>query len=60
MKTRVLKNWRTTLIGGVLLVASLLLLLLRIITGGEFIALLPTIIGLLCAPDNVLKKIAEV
>jgi hypothetical protein len=56
MKTRVVKNWRTSMLGFVLLIASLTLLYLKILTGGEFIALLPTTIGLLCAPDSLFKN----
>ena len=55
MKTRVVKNWRTSLLGIILLIVSIVLLSLRIITGGEMIALLPTIVGLILAPDSLLK-----
>jgi len=55
MKTRVVKNWKTSLLGVILLIVSIVLLSLRIITGGEMLALLPTIVGLLCAPDNLLN-----
>jgi len=59
MKKRVLCNWRTSLLGIILLIISVILLSLKILSGGEFIALLPTIIGLLIAPDNILKKISK-
>ncbi|MBE0647551.1 MAG: hypothetical protein IH596_07200 [Bacteroidales bacterium] len=56
MKTRLFTNWRTSLLGGALLVAMITLLSLRIITGGEFLAILPTILGLLYVPDNIFKE----
>jgi Na+-transporting methylmalonyl-CoA/oxaloacetate decarboxylase beta subunit len=56
MKTRVVKNWKTSLLGIILLVVSVILVYLKILTGGEFIALLPTTIGLLCVPDSIFKK----
>ncbi len=55
MKTRIVKNWRTTLLGLFLLAVAIVLLYLRTLTGGEFIALLPTILGLLFMPDSVFK-----
>jgi hypothetical protein len=55
MKTRVVKNWKTSLLGLALLILSTMMLYLKVITGGEMIALLPTIVGLLCAPDSLLK-----
>lgn len=55
MKTRVVKNWKTSLLGVILLIVSIVLLSMRILTGGEMLALLPTIVGLLCAPDSLLK-----
>jgi len=57
MKNRVLCNWRTSLLGIILLVISVVMLYLKILSGSEFIALLPTIAGLLIAPDNILKKL---
>ena len=56
MKIRIVNNWRTTLFGTVLLIVSVVMLLLKFISGGEFIALIPTIVGLLCAPDSMLKR----
>ena len=56
MKTRLFINWRSSLLGGALLVAMIILLSNRIITGGEFIAILPTILGLLYVPDTIFKK----
>jgi len=53
MKTRILRNWRTSLLGLALLIIVIVLLFLKTITGGEFIALLPTILGLLYIQDTV-------
>lgn len=55
MKTRIVKNWRTTLLGTALLIIAIVLLIFKTLTGGEFIALLPTILGLLFMPDTVFK-----
>jgi len=55
MKTRLFRNWRTSLVGGALLLTMIILLSNRIITGGEFLAILPTILGLLYVPDNIFK-----
>ena len=55
MKTRILRNWRTSLLGLALLITTIILLFLKIITGGEFIALLPTILGLLYVQDSIFK-----
>jgi len=55
MKTRLFRNWRTSLLGGALLLTMILLLSNKIITGGEFVAILPTILGLLYVPDNIFK-----
>jgi hypothetical protein len=55
MKARVILNWRTTLIGVCLFIASLVLVFLKIITVTEFAAFLPTILGLIYVPDSVLK-----
>ncbi|NCA77074.1 MAG: hypothetical protein EOM90_12145 [Alphaproteobacteria bacterium] len=59
MKNRIVKNWRTTLLGLVLLFVAIVLLYLRTLTGGEFIALLPTILGLLFMPDSVFGRRSE-
>lgn len=56
MKTRVIRNWKTSLLGIALLIVSVILLFLKLLTGGEFIALLPTIIGLIYLPDTILRK----
>ena len=55
MKTRILRNWRTSLLGLALLITIIILLFKQIITGGEFIALLPTILGLLYVQDSIFK-----
>ena len=55
MKTRILRNWRTSLLGLALLITTIILLFKQIITGGEFIALLPTILGLLYVKDSIFK-----
>ena len=57
MKTRVVTNWKSSLLGLVLLIVAVVMLYLRIITGGEMVALLPTIVGLLCAPDSIFNKV---
>ena len=56
MKTRVITNWRTTLLGIALFITAVAMLYLKAITGGEMLALLPTIVGLLCAPDSLFKR----
>ena len=56
MKTRVVRNWKTSLLGLTLMIVSTTMLYMKIITGGEMIALLPTILGLLLAPDSVIKS----
>ena|GEM_PF-350295 len=55
MKTRILRNWRTSLLGLALLIITIILLFKQTITGGEFIALLPIILGLLYVQDSVFK-----
>ncbi|MBL7139195.1 MAG: hypothetical protein ISS17_10530 [Bacteroidales bacterium] len=55
MKTRILRNWRTSLLGLALLIIFIILLFTKSITGGEFIALLPTILGLLYVQDSIFK-----
>ena len=56
MKTRLFHNWRTSLLGGALLVIMITLLFMRIVTGGEFTAILPTIMGLLYVPDTIFRS----
>ena len=53
MKTRILRNWRSSLLGLTLLITIIALLILKILTGGEFIALLPTILGLIYVQDTI-------
>jgi hypothetical protein len=56
MKTRVVRNWKTSLLGLMLMIVSITLLYMKVITGGEMIALLPTILGLLLAPDSLFRR----
>jgi hypothetical protein len=55
MKTRVIQNWQTSIIGIILLIHSSTLLCLRIITLSEFAAFFPTILGLLYVRDSIFK-----
>ncbi len=56
MKTRVINNWRSTLIGLALLALATALLCKQVITLSEFTAFLPTVLGLLWVKDGALKK----
>lgn len=55
MKTRIINNWRTTILGLFLLILMSLLLYLKTITLGEFSAFFPTILGLLYVQDTVFR-----
>ncbi len=55
MKTRIFQNWRTSLLGLVLLILSSILLFMKIITFSEFTAFLPTVIGLIYVQDSIFK-----
>ena len=55
MKERIFNNWKTTVLGIILLILAVVLLFMRIITLGEFSAFFPTILGLLYVRDTVLK-----
>ena len=55
MKERIFNNWKTTILGMMLLIIAVVLLFMRFITIGEFSAFLPTILGLLYVRDTVLK-----
>ena len=55
MKTRIINNWQTSLLGILLLIVAVTLLFLKIITLGEFTAFFPTILGLLYVRDTVSK-----
>ena len=55
MKTRIFTNWRTSILGILLLFLMSLLLYLRSITAGEFTAFFPTILALLYVRDTVLQ-----
>jgi len=55
MKNRILKNWRTSLLGLVFLCIAIPMLILQKITMGEFLAFLPTIFGLIYVRDTIFK-----
>jgi hypothetical protein len=55
MKTRTIQNWRTSLLGVILLIFSSALLYLKVITFNEYLAFFPTIVGLLYVRDSVFK-----
>jgi hypothetical protein len=55
MKTRIFTNWRTSVLGLVLLIVALVLLFTRIITLAEFGAFFPTILSLLYVQDTVFQ-----
>jgi len=55
MKDRILNNWKTTVLGIILLILAVILLFMRIITLGEFSAFFPTILGLIYVRDTVMK-----
>ena len=55
MKTRIFKNWRTSLLGMILLLFSAILLCLRVITFSEFGCFLPTVLGLVYVQDTVFR-----
>ena len=56
MKVRLISSWRTSILGVVLLVVSVVLLFLNHISFSEFTAFLPTILGLLYVKDSSLMK----
>ncbi|MDD4554893.1 MAG: hypothetical protein PHP04_11870 [Bacteroidales bacterium] len=55
MKERIFNNWKTSLLGLILLIIAVVLLFMKTITLGEFSAFLPTILGLIYVRDTVLK-----
>ena len=55
MKSRVFINWRTSLLGAFLLLVSLVLVFYKIIAWSEFMAFLPTILGLLYVRDTIFQ-----
>ena len=55
MKSRIFANWRTSLLGALFLLISLLLVFNKIIAWGEFMAFLPTIFGLLYFRDTIFQ-----
>lgn len=54
MKARLILSWRTSILGVLLLVISVVLLFTRLIAFSEFTAFLPTILGLLYVKDSSL------
>jgi hypothetical protein len=56
MKARLILSWRTSILGIVLLILSVILLFSRYIEFSEFTAFLPTILGLLYVKDSALMK----
>lgn len=56
MKARLILSWRTSILGVLLLVISVVLLFTRIIAFSEFTAFLPTILGLLYVKDGALMR----
>jgi Na+-translocating ferredoxin:NAD+ oxidoreductase RnfD subunit len=56
MKTRVVQNWRSSLLGLALLILAAVLLWKKVITFSEFTAFLPTVFALLYIKDGSLKK----
>jgi uncharacterized membrane protein len=56
MKVRLFQSWRTSILGVVLLVLSIVLLFCRIIGFSEFTAFLPTVLGLLYVKDSSLMR----
>ena len=53
MKTRIFTNYRTSLLGALFLLISLVLVFNKIIAWSEFMAFLPTIFGLLYVKDPI-------
>jgi len=56
MKLRLIKSWRTSILGIVLLIVAIVLLFLKHIGFSEFTAFLPTILGLLYVKDSSIMK----
>jgi len=55
MKTRIIKNRKTTLLGIFLLALSTTLLCMKVISLTEYAAFFPTILGLLYVRDSIFK-----
>lgn len=55
MKDRIINNWKTTVLGIILLILAVVLLFMKIITLGEFSSFFPTILGLIYVRDTVLR-----
>jgi hypothetical protein len=56
MKARLILSWRTSILGVILLITSVVLMFCRMIAFSEFTAFLPTILGLLYVKDSALIK----
>ena len=56
MKARLILSWRTSILGVILLIISVVLIFCRMITFSEFTAFLPTILGLLYVKDSSLIR----
>jgi hypothetical protein len=55
MKERIFNNWKTSILGLILLAITIVLLFMKIITLGEFSSFFPTILGLLYVKDTILQ-----
>ena len=55
MRNRIFTNWRTSLLGALFLIISLSLVFNKIIAWSEFMAFLPTILGLLYVKDTIFQ-----
>ncbi|MCX6286908.1 MAG: hypothetical protein NTY96_07325 [Bacteroidetes bacterium] len=56
MKARLILSWRTSILGVILFIISVVLMFTRLIAFSEFTAFLPTILGLLYVKDSSLIK----
>jgi len=59
MKTRIFQNWRSSLLGAILLIFSAIMLYLKIITFTEFTLFLPTVLGLFYVKDSIFRTKPE-
>ena len=55
MKERIFNNWKTSILGLILLSIAIVLLFMKIVTLGEFSSFFPTILGLLYVKDTILQ-----
>jgi hypothetical protein len=58
MKNRIINNWKTTLIGLVILLVGIVALFLEKITGLEFIGIITTSLPLIVAKDSLLEGLS--